>query len=50
MSSNINGICRHYHIQYINEKWIIQLYADPARIKNVKYKNYTIVSVEAEED
>ncbi|KAM6566795.1 hypothetical protein CsatA_025923 [Cannabis sativa] len=32
------------------KKWIIQIYADPARMKSTKYKNYTIVSIKENED
>ncbi|KAM6575006.1 hypothetical protein CsatA_023333 [Cannabis sativa] len=32
------------------KKWTIHIYADLARMKSVKYKNYTIVSIEANED
>ncbi|XP_060967665.1 uncharacterized protein LOC133035637 isoform X2 [Cannabis sativa] len=32
------------------KKWTIQIYADPTRMKSAKYKNYTIVSIEANED
>ncbi|KAM6547756.1 hypothetical protein CsatB_019432 [Cannabis sativa] len=37
-------------INLSKKKWIIQTYADPARMKSAKYKNYTIVSIKENED